>query len=59
MGSVLWDMFSGSSPYKDIFFRTLHPAFLLQYSAAMGKALLGLPVLHADESKSTQLTQIK
>jgi len=28
MSSVLWDMFSGSAPYKDIFMRTLHPAFL-------------------------------
>jgi flavin-dependent dehydrogenase len=28
MSSVLWDMFSGSAPYKDIFLRTLHPAFL-------------------------------
>jgi hypothetical protein len=28
MSSVLWDTFTGSAPYKDIFLRTLHPAFL-------------------------------
>lgn len=28
MSTVLWDTFTGSAPYKDIFLRTLHPAFL-------------------------------
>jgi len=28
MSMVLWDMFTGSEPYKEIFFRTLHPVFL-------------------------------
>lgn len=28
MSSVLWDAFTGSAPYRDIFLRTLHPAFL-------------------------------
>jgi flavin-dependent dehydrogenase len=28
MSGVLWDMFSGSAPYTDIFLRTLQPAFL-------------------------------
>lgn len=27
MSTVLWDMFTGSAPYRDIFLRTLHPAF--------------------------------
>ncbi len=27
MSTVLWDMFTGSAPYKDILIRTLHPAF--------------------------------
>jgi flavin-dependent dehydrogenase len=27
MSTVLWDMFTGSAPYRDIFIRTLHPAF--------------------------------
>lgn len=28
MSMVLWDMFTGSAPYREIFLRTLHPAFL-------------------------------
>ena len=28
MSSVLWDTFTGSVPYRDVFWRTLHPAFL-------------------------------
>ena len=28
MSSVLWDTFTGSAPYSDVFLRTLHPAFL-------------------------------
>ncbi len=29
MSSVLWDMFTGSAPYRDVFLRTLHPFFLV------------------------------
>jgi flavin-dependent dehydrogenase len=28
MSMVLWDMFTGSAPYKEVFLRTLHPIFL-------------------------------
>ena len=28
MSGVLWDLFSGSAPYADVFLRTLHPAYL-------------------------------
>ncbi len=28
MSIVLWDMFTGSAPYRDIFYRTLDPRFL-------------------------------
>lgn len=28
MSTVLWDTFTGSAPYRDVFMRTLHPAFL-------------------------------
>ena len=28
MSSVLWDTFTGSAPYRDIFRRTLMPGFL-------------------------------
>jgi hypothetical protein len=29
MSSVLWNMFTGSAPYREIFFRTFHPGFIL------------------------------
>ncbi len=32
MSMVLWDMFTGSAPYRDIFMRTLDPRFLLSYA---------------------------
>jgi flavin-dependent dehydrogenase len=32
MSTVLWDMFTGSAPYKEVFFRTLHPFFLMSLS---------------------------
>ena len=28
MSLVLWDMFTGSAPYRDVFLRTLDPRFL-------------------------------
>ncbi len=31
MSAVLWDMFTGSAPYKEVFFRTLHPFFLMSF----------------------------
>ena len=38
MSGVLWDTFTGSAPYTDVFLRTLHPAFFLRlfYSALSG-----------------------
>jgi hypothetical protein len=32
MSTVLWDMFSGSSPYRDIFLNTLHPLFITRFT---------------------------
>jgi len=29
MRAVLWNMFTGSAPYRDIFLRTLHPGFIV------------------------------
>ena len=31
MSSVLWDTFTGSAPYRDVFWRTLHPLFLSRF----------------------------
>jgi hypothetical protein len=28
MSGVLWDLFSGSAPYTDVFLRTLHPGYV-------------------------------
>jgi hypothetical protein len=28
MSSVLWDVFTGSAPYREVLLRTLHPVFL-------------------------------
>lgn len=28
MSEVLWDLFSGSAPYREVFMRTLHPAYI-------------------------------
>jgi hypothetical protein len=29
MSSVLWDLFTGSAPYREVLARTLHPAFIV------------------------------
>ena len=38
MSGVLWNMFTGSAPYRDVFFNSLHPGFLygLARSIAVG-----------------------
>jgi hypothetical protein len=28
LSTVLWDLFTGSAPYKEVFWRTLNPAFI-------------------------------
>jgi flavin-dependent dehydrogenase len=32
MSGVLWDTFTGSASYRDVFLRTLHPAFLMRFA---------------------------
>lgn len=36
MSGVLWNMFTGSAPYRDVFFSSLHPGFL----AGLAKSLV-------------------
>jgi flavin-dependent dehydrogenase len=38
MSAVLWNMFTGSAPYREIFFRTFHPGFIggLVWNLVMG-----------------------
>ncbi len=31
MSTVLWDLFTGSAPYQEVFLRTLHPSFLSRF----------------------------
>ena len=31
MSGVLWDTFTGSAPYRDVFLRSLHPDFLSRF----------------------------
>ncbi len=40
MSSVMWDMFSGSAPYTDIFKRTLHPIFIARLGWCLARSLV-------------------
>jgi hypothetical protein len=39
MSGILWDMFSGSAPYRDIFLRMLHPACAARFGWAFLQSL--------------------
>jgi flavin-dependent dehydrogenase len=41
MSMVLWDMFTGSAPYKEIFVRTLSPAFLARLAGDLAISVTG------------------
>lgn len=41
MSMVLWDMFTGSAPYRDVFLRTLDPKFILRLLWESARALVG------------------
>jgi flavin-dependent dehydrogenase len=41
MSMVLWDMFTGSAPYRDIFVRTLNPAFLARLVGDLAISVTG------------------
>jgi len=41
MSSVMWDMFTGSATYREIFLRTLHPIFLGRLFASFIASLFG------------------
>jgi flavin-dependent dehydrogenase len=48
MSMILWDMFTGSAPYRDIFLRTLHPAYLLRLGWHLAVSLLPSTKSEAD-----------
>ncbi|UCF59777.1 MAG: hypothetical protein JSV37_08400, partial [Anaerolineaceae bacterium] len=39
MSTVLWDMFTGSAPYRDIFIRTLQPVFWIRLFSNIAKSI--------------------
>lgn len=39
MSRVLWDLFTGSTTYRDILMRTLHPAFIARFSLDLAMSL--------------------
>lgn len=41
MSMVLWDMFTGSAPYKEIFVRTLSPVFLARLAGDLAISVTG------------------
>jgi len=54
MSGVLWDTFTGSAPYTDVFRRSLHPMFLGRLLWETGTAILpALPAGRAKEGKVT------
>jgi flavin-dependent dehydrogenase len=40
MSTVLWDMFTGSAPYRDILVRTLHPAFWIRFLSNLATSII-------------------
>lgn len=40
MSTVLWDTFTGSAPYSEIFMRTVHPAFLARLMGDIATSLI-------------------
>jgi flavin-dependent dehydrogenase len=41
MSRVLWDLFTGSAPYRDILVNTIHPGFLVRFSWNLLVSLFG------------------
>jgi hypothetical protein len=41
MSMVLWDMFTGSAPYREIFIRTLSPIFLARLVGDLAISVTG------------------
>jgi flavin-dependent dehydrogenase len=41
MSMILWDVFTGSSLYRDIFYRALHPIFLVRFLSGLLRSMVG------------------
>ncbi len=47
MSTVLWDMFTGSSSYREIMMRAMHPAFISRLGWNLARSAVGdRPVIH-------------
>jgi hypothetical protein len=54
MSVTLWDLFTGSSSYRQILMRTLHPAFIGRLGYSLARSALGRrPVIHPDVERVT------
>jgi flavin-dependent dehydrogenase len=52
LSGVLWDTFTGSAPYRDVFLRTLHPLFLARLGWEIAAGFFGVgPVRRSLEGK--------
>jgi flavin-dependent dehydrogenase len=52
MSMILWDMFTGSAPYRDIFLRTFHPAYLIHFLWSITLSLLPFSRLNGRKDQS-------
>jgi hypothetical protein len=44
MSAILWNLFTGSAPYRSIMLQGLHLGFLARFAGACGKSLLHIPI---------------
>ncbi len=60
MSTVLWDTFTGSAPYREIFLHSLHPAFILQllWHLVAGAVTRFKPESHLLLAKQSQTSQV-
>jgi hypothetical protein len=50
MSSVLWDTFTGSAPYREVFLRTLNPLFFIVFAADIIAGLFSFKPVNKEES---------
>jgi hypothetical protein len=51
MSTVMWDMFTGSAHYQEIFLRTVSPVFLVNFTWNMVTSLFRQPEIKLDQSQ--------
>jgi len=56
MSTLLWNMFTGSAPYRDIVLCSLKPAFIFSFSVEILKAIFGL---RRESYLSSKVTNLK